>query len=67
MIRTILLSILMAAAAITVEAADSCIDCHGNRQRMESLGYGAFTVTSQEVEAQTLLTNSFQEHIHVLR
>jgi hypothetical protein len=53
MIRTILLATMIAAAAITVEAADSCIDCHGNPQQMESLGYGPFTVTSREVEAQT--------------
>jgi len=53
MIRAILLFVLVSGTAITTEASDSCIECHGNRQRMESLGYGAFTVTSQEAEAQT--------------
>lgn len=53
MIRTILLAFLIAGSAICSEAADSCLDCHGNGQQMESLGYGHFTVTSQEAEAQT--------------
>lgn len=53
MIRVILLCCLIAGTAVTAEASDSCIECHGNRQRMESLGYGPFTVTSQETEAQT--------------
>jgi len=61
MIRTILLATMIVAAAIMVEASDSCIDCHGNRQQMESLGYGHFTVTSQEVEAQTRMPASCSE------
>lgn len=53
MIRTILLSMLITGAAISAATADSCLDCHGNRPLMESLGYGHFALTSQEVEAQT--------------
>ena len=52
---------MIAAAAINVEAADSCSECHGNRQRMESLGYGHFTVTSQETAAQTRMPASCSE------
>lgn len=61
MIRTILLCCLIAGAAVTAEASDSCIECHGNRQRMESLGYGPFTVTSQEVEVQTRMPATCSE------
>jgi len=53
MIRAILVCCLIAGVAITAKASDSCNDCHGNRQRMEALGYGSFAVTSQETEAQT--------------
>ncbi|NVN93419.1 MAG: cytochrome C [Desulfuromonadales bacterium] len=53
MILIIFLSIIIAGNSLVVEASDSCSECHGNRQRMESLGSGPFTVTGQDVEAQT--------------
>jgi hypothetical protein len=53
MIRAILLCVLIAGAAAAAKASDSCDACHGNRQRMESLGYSHFTVTIQEIKAQT--------------
>lgn len=53
MIRAILLLVLVSGTAIAAEVSDSCIECHGNSQLMASLGYGAFTVTSKEAEAQT--------------
>jgi len=53
MMRTIVLLILVAGSAIRSEAADGCLDCHGNRQQMESSGYGHFAVTGREIEAQT--------------
>ncbi len=53
MIRTILFCMLIGGATAVAGASDSCNDCHGSRQRMESLGYGSFTVTRQETEAQT--------------
>jgi len=52
MIRIVLLGIMLIGGA-GVAAADSCSDCHGNRQRMESLGGAAFSVTAREVLAQT--------------
>lgn len=61
MLQAILAGILIAGAAITVEASESCIECHGNRQRMESLGYGHFTVTSQETAAQTRMPATCSE------
>lgn len=61
MIRAILVGIMIAGAAITVEASDSCIECHGNRQRMESLGYGHFTMNSKEVGAQTRMPATCSE------
>jgi hypothetical protein len=44
---------LIAGTVMTAEAKDSCIECHGNRQKMESLGYAGFAVTRQETGAQT--------------
>jgi len=44
---------MIVGAAYTANAADSCDNCHGNRQRMEALGYGSFAVTAREAEAQT--------------
>lgn len=61
MIRAILLSILLAGAASTAASADSCNECHGNHQLMESLGFGHFTVTSQEIAAQTHMPASCSE------
>lgn len=61
MIRSILLSIMITAAAINVAAADSCSECHGSRQQMVSLGYGHFTVTNQETLAQTRMPASCAE------
>ncbi|OHB25344.1 MAG: cytochrome C [Desulfuromonadaceae bacterium GWB2_53_15] len=59
--RTIIVCILALVSAITAEASDSCNKCHGSRQRMESLGYGSFAVTSQEVEAQTRMPATCSE------
>ncbi len=53
MLRIILLTLLISGSAITAVASDSCTECHGNRQKMEALGYGGFAVTPQEAEAQT--------------
>jgi hypothetical protein len=61
MIRAILICCLIAGAAITAKASDSCNDCHGNRQKMEALGYGSFAVTSQETEAQTRMPATCSE------
>jgi len=61
MMWSILLVSLLAVAAGTVEANDSCIECHGNRQQMESLGYGHFAITSQETVAQTHMPASCSE------
>jgi hypothetical protein len=61
MIRAILLCILISATAIRATASDSCIGCHGNRQKMESMGYGAFAVTSQEAKAQTRMPATCSE------
>jgi hypothetical protein len=47
---------LMTFLLLTVQicgADDGCRNCHENRQTMEALGYGHFTVTQQEVEAQS--------------
>jgi len=52
MIRTILVCWMILGTALIAEAADSCSECHGSRQKMDSLGYGGFTVTRQETEAQ---------------
>lgn len=61
MFRTIFLCILLAGVALSGEAADSCLDCHGNRQEMELLGYGHFAVTGKEIEAQTHMPASCSE------
>lgn len=51
MLRIILLALLISGSALTAAAADICTECHGNRQKMEALGYGGFAVTRQEAEA----------------
>lgn len=61
MIRTFLLSILIVGVAMTVDAADSCIGCHGDRQQMKALGYEHFAMTSREIEAQTRMPASCSE------
>jgi hypothetical protein len=53
MLRIILVTALISVTVITAAASDSCIGCHGNRQKMASMGYEAFAVTRQEAEAQT--------------
>lgn len=53
MIRIIIMALMITGTAIAAVASDSCIECHGNRQKMESVGYGGFAVTSQEAGAQT--------------
>ena len=53
MIRIIFMALMIAGIASAATASDSCLECHGDRQKMESLGYGGFTVTSQETEAQS--------------
>jgi len=58
MMRSILLGILFVAVASSVWATGSCIECHGDRSRMESLGYEAFTVTNQQAKEQTQMPAS---------
>jgi hypothetical protein len=53
MVRLVLFCILIAGTVVVADASDNCTECHGNRQKMESMGYGPFTVTRQETEAQT--------------
>ena len=47
--------LLLLSVALFTEAyaADSCRECHENPQKMAALGYGHFTVTQKEVEAQS--------------
>lgn len=61
MARIICLTIGSVVFAISAEAADSCIGCHGDRLKMESLGYGGFVVTRQEVAAQTRMPATCNE------
>ncbi len=61
MLRAILVGSMIIGVAISVEASDSCNNCHGNRQRMDALGYGHFTVTSRETEAQTRMPATCSE------
>jgi hypothetical protein len=53
MVRAILLITLLASLTGIASAADSCIECHGDRAKMEALGGGGFTVTPGETAAQT--------------
>ena len=52
---------LLFMAATACLAANSCRDCHGNRARMEALGYGHFAVTQQEVETQSRMPATCSE------
>ncbi|MBJ6727391.1 cytochrome c3 family protein [Geomesophilobacter sediminis] len=51
--RIFLIAVLVVGTAVNTLAQDGCIDCHGNRQRMEAAGYGGFYVNPQEVKEQT--------------
>ena len=53
MLRIILLVLAISGSALSAAAADSCRECHGDRQKMDALGYGGFAVTAREAEAQT--------------
>ncbi len=44
---------LTGAGVPDAPAANGCTSCHGDRARMEALGYPHFTVTPQEVAAQS--------------
>lgn len=48
-----ILSMMSVILVTHAYAADSCRECHENRQKMASRGYEAFTVTSKEVETQS--------------
>lgn len=61
MLRAFIVFALTFMAVTSVEAADSCSDCHGNRRTMESMGYGHFFMTRQEVEAQTRMPATCSE------
>lgn len=58
MLRILFLCCLIIETAVAANALDSCNGCHGNRQRMEALGYGPFTVTEREAAAQTRMPAS---------
>jgi hypothetical protein len=53
MTHMILLAALLAGSVVTASASDSCVECHGDRLKMEALGSGGFTVTPEETLAQT--------------
>lgn len=59
--RAIILFMMMFIATPAVQATDSCNDCHGNRLKMESLGYGHFFMTQKEVEAQSRMPATCNE------
>jgi len=52
---------LLFIAVTTVEAANSCHECHENLAKMETFGYGHFSVTQQEVEAQSRMSATCNE------
>ena len=39
--------------SVAAGASDSCIECHGDRRKMEALGGAGFAVTVEETRAQT--------------
>ncbi len=49
----LLLCLFFTGTAAHAVAADSCSECHANRQQMEAWGYGGFAVTAEEAAAQT--------------
>ncbi len=55
------LVLLAAAPAWAVDGGSGCLGCHGDRQRMQELGYPHFTVTQEEVAAQTGMPASCEE------
>ena len=61
MIRIILIAAFIAGTTNSAASLDSCTECHGNRQGMETLGYGGFYVTRQEAEAQTHMQASCEQ------
>ncbi len=61
MTRAALLFSLLFLIALPVRAANSCRDCHENRAKMETLGYGHFSVTQQEVTTQSRMPATCSE------
>lgn len=53
MIRTGFFFSVLFIAVTAVQAANSCRECHENQTKMEALGYGHFSVTQKDVEAQS--------------
>jgi hypothetical protein len=51
--RAVMVLILLLIAVTAVQAANGCRECHENLTKMVALGYGHFSVTQQEVEAQS--------------
>lgn len=45
--------VLMVSVVPALAVEDSCVDCHGDRARMSSLGYSHFAVTPSEVARQS--------------
>lgn len=52
----LLVIVFMPAGALGDAVQDSCIDCHGNAERMRNMGYPHFTVTRQQAKLQTGMT-----------
>ncbi len=53
MVRMILLAAVVIGSVVPALASDSCIECHGDRRKMEALGKAGFAVTREETRAQT--------------